>query len=176
MQLIKKITWKYCLTADCRQSLIYITVLILQNTSGFRFKLSYVYTPDITLFLAQVGSVLKPIKMTSLTSCKSPSTSNSPLGPTLHLNLTTLHDAWEAASLSFHIRNPGANQLGKLCNPIIHLPLVCNSVASLFPNLQFACLPTNVNIKFLTNTQFAVCPSGATRHVPFTIAWAPLKI
>ena len=81
LQLLKKITLKYSLTADCKQSLIYITVLILQNTSGLRFKLSYVYTPDITLFLAQVASVLKPIKMTSLTSCKSPSTSNSPWAP-----------------------------------------------------------------------------------------------
>ena len=53
---------------------------------------------------------------------------------------------------------------------------MCNSVASLFPNLQFAYLPTNVNIKFLTNTQFAAGPSGATRLVPFNIAWAPLKI
>jgi hypothetical protein len=53
---------------------------------------------------------------------------------------------------------------------------LCDSAASLFPNLQFAYLPTEVNIKFLTNTQYEVYPSGATRVVPFTIAWTPLEI
>jgi hypothetical protein len=126
-----------------------ITVLMLQYPSGFRFKLSYVYSRRHALLctswcrVAANQSDKSHILQISFHSRLS-------LRPMIHLSLSASHDASEAQSRSFHIRNTEANQLGKSSNPIIHSRVLQNVTTSFIDSLASSPV-TSANISLLSH-------------------------